>query len=384
MDKKRKNARLHREAPLAPEQLLKRENIVASAEVPEDIKSRLSSRRILISGLRQPIVPAWSETKPGRKGRTSEMIIPNNAVIGLPGQTAHRIARPGGKRSGSRTVIEGFRPKWANHVYHPKRDVVPHWAQKQASAGGMTGEVYYGVFGNDDRAVYYPSGYPWQCVGKILVYNDAKAIAPAWWGSGVLIGPRLVLTAGHVVPWDASSWMMRFFPAYYDGASILGIGADSYVSDARGFDVSYYSQLPDAHDMAILRLYDPLGDSVGYFGSKLYSESWNGQPYWNLTGYPAAIANAERPSYQLGISVTEADASGDALDVEHQGDLTGGDSGGPFWATWPDGFPYVVGTASGGKIITKHSTGQIVKDTNDVAGGNALNDLINWGRTNWP
>ena len=37
--------------------------------------------------------------------------------------------------------------------------------------------------------------------------------------------------------------------------------------------------------MAVLRLYDPLGDWLGYFGSKPYSNSWTGQPYWNLTGY---------------------------------------------------------------------------------------------------
>jgi hypothetical protein len=177
--------------------------------------------------------------------------------------------------------------------------------------------------------------------------------------------------------------MMRFVPAYYDGSSILGAGAESYVSDARGWDVSYYSRLPDAHDMAILRLYDPLGDWLGYFGSKPYSDSYTGHPYWNLTGYPGAIAGAERPSYQLGIAVNEADASTDALDLEHRGDSTSGDSGGPFWATWPDGFPYVIGTVSGGEVITD-SKGAVVKDTNNCSGGNAINDLIRWGRNYWP
>jgi hypothetical protein len=78
--------------------------------------------------------------------------------------------------------------------------------------------------------------------------------------------------------------MMLFVPSYYDGSSLLGFGGQSYVSDARGWDVSYISRLPDAHDMAVLRLYDPLGDWLGYFGSKPYSNSWTGQPYWNITG----------------------------------------------------------------------------------------------------
>ena len=125
-----------------------------------------------------------------------------------------------------------------------------------------------------------------------------------------------------------------------------------------------------------------LGDMFGYFGSKPYSDSFTGHPYWNLTGYPAAIAAAARPSYQLGIAVNEADAGTDALDLEHRGDSTGGDSGGPFWGTWPDGFPYVIGTVSGGETIT-NASGAVVKDTNNCAGGNAINDLIRWGRTNW-
>ena len=365
------------EAPLDAEQIVQRENIAATAAMPADMARRLASRRLLISGIKQPIRPY-----PTDGGRGSyEMMLPQGAVVGLPGKTLHRIARPKGNLR--QTTLDGFRPKWANHVYHPKRSTIPKWAQRPAHSAGRQGEVYWGVFPPEERAVYYPSGYPWQCIGRVFVWNDASAASWAWWGSAVLIGPRLLLTAGHVVPWDASSWMMRFVPAYYDGTSILGAGAESYVSDARGWSVSYFSRLPDAHDMAVCRLYEPLGDMFGYFGSKPYSDSFTGHPYWNLTGYPAAIAAAARPSYQLGITVNESDASTDALDLEHRGDSTGGDSGGPFWGTWPDGFPYVVGTVSGGETIT-NSSGVVIKDTNNCAGGNAINDLIRWGRANWP
>jgi hypothetical protein len=175
---------------------------------------------------------------------------------------------------------------------------------------------------------------------------------------------------------------MQFVPAYHDGRSILGDGAMSYVSDARGWDVSYKSRLPDPYDMAILRLYEPLGSWLGFFGSKPY---WKGNPemrFWNVTGYPDAIALGERPSYQSGIEVLDVKGSGDAIEVDHHGDTTGGDSGAPFWATWPDGFPYAIATVSGGRIVT--SGANVVEDTNVASGGNAMNDLIRWGRTNWP
>jgi V8-like Glu-specific endopeptidase len=80
----------------------------------------------------------------------------------------------------------------------------------------------------------------------------------------------------------------------------------------------------------------------------------------------------------------DAEAHTDALDVEHQGDSTPGDSGAPFWATWPDGFPYVIGTVSGGEVVTD-TRGAVIEDNNNVAGGgSAVNDLVRWGRTNWP
>jgi V8-like Glu-specific endopeptidase len=361
--------------PLTPDELVTLANVRASKKVPADIAQSLKRRRVFISGARIA-KPEASEVK-----GAYEIALTDKAVVGLPGQRAARMPRPK-KRAAGRTLAP-HRPDWVEHVYHPKQTNAPHWALGPVDRPGYRGEVFYGVFGADDRQVYYPSGYPWQCVGRVFAWTDASASSWAWWGSAVLVGPRVVLTAGHVVPWDASSWMMLFVPAYYDGSSLLGAGGQSYVSDAQGWDVSYISRLPDAHDMAVLRLYDPLGDWLGYFGSKPYSNSWTGQPYWNITGYPSAVASAERPSYQFGITVLDAEAHTDAFDIEHQGDSTGGDSGAPFWATWPDGFPYVIGTVSGGEIVTD-SRGTVLEDNNNVAGGNAVNDLIRWARTNWP
>jgi len=53
----------------------------------------------------------------------------------------------------------------------------------------------------------------------------------------------------------------------------------------------------------------------------------------------------------------------------------------PFFGIWPDGFPYVIGTVSGGEAITG---GGQDEDNNICAGGQALSDLINYWRTNWP
>src|SRR6266511_2489600 len=128
---------------------------------------------------------------------------------------------------------------------------------------GRAIDPHYGVFGPDDRQVYYPSGYPWTCIGTIFVWKDFSQPNPQWSGSGVLIGGRVVLTAGHIAPWGSGNWAMRFVPAYYDGGSTLGAGLGAWVSDYWGYNPGEVS----AWDMVVLRLYTPLDNTYGYFGA---------------------------------------------------------------------------------------------------------------------
>jgi hypothetical protein len=183
-----------------------------------------------------------------------------------------------------------------------------------------------------------------------------------------------------MIPWGSSNWKMLFIPGYYDGASSAGTGVQSWISDAHGWNTGGVA----AHDMAITRLYTPLGNSLGHFGSKTFDDGWEGPGYWELIGYPAAVAGGQRPSYQSGIPVLDTDNDGDAKEIEHHGDSTGGDSGGPFFSFWADGYPYVVGTVSGGETISGGFLGIGNEDNNICAGGKSLVDIIQYGLTTWP
>ena len=48
--------------------------------------------------------------------------------------------------------------------------------------------------------------------------------------------------------------------------------------------------------MCTLKLYTPLGNSLGYFGYKTYNDDWEDGNYWTKCGYPGAIASGQRPS----------------------------------------------------------------------------------------
>lgn len=306
-----------------------------------------------------------------------ELVLPEGANVGLPGIKAEKFSHQTlRKMLDNKVDTNGYRPPWVDFTPHPKTTVYQRPFIRRPN--GDIIEPYYGIFGADDRQVFYPSGYPWNCIGKIFGWNDFSKPNPQYTASGVLIGGRVVLTAGHVVPWGSGNWALKFVPAFYDGDSLLGPGVSSWVSDAQGFNDPV-----SAHDMAVLRLYTPLGNSYGYYGAKTYNSSWENGDYWTLAGYPAAIANANRPSRQMWFPILDDDSSGSADELEYEADSTPGDSGGPVFGFWSgESWPSVVGTVSGG--TREYFLWWTIEDTNVGAGGSAMVDLIKWARQNWP
>ena len=227
------------------------------------------------------------------------------------------------------------------------------------------------VFGNDDRWQFRDASWPWGLVGR--VFNNRGQS-----GSGTLVGNRIVITAGHMVPWGDNPWWMLFVPAYYDGTSLHGAGVQSHISDARGYDSNV-----SGYDWAVLRLYEPLGSSLGYFGYNGYSDSWNDQPWWSIIGYPGAVANAMRPSFQGGITVgdTDSDSNGGEELESGTADISPGDSGGPMFGWWGND-PRIVGVVSGEEEYS--FLGWTFDQDNIMAAGSGFTSLCAWGRTNWP
>ena len=290
-------------------------------------------------------------------------------VIGQIGETADPLLRPRATTAEPET-FEPLRPTWSGINYHPKVSAT-HPRRRFRRVKGQRVVPHY-IFGPDDRQVYYPSGYPWRCIGLVLAWTNPSG-APAWSGTGALVGRNVVLTASHVCPWGSSPWMMQFIPAYYDGASLLGVS--SYVQSYRG-----YRDHGQGDDMSTLKLYTPLGDTLGYFGYKTYHDSWEDGNYWTKCGYPGAVASGQRPSRITWFPIVDDDNDGAGVELEYKADSSSGDSGGPVFGWW-SGSPYVIGAHSGGEE-EYHFPFSIVKN-NVAAGGGALSSLIGWARNNW-
>lgn len=367
------------EPPSGPEEFLRLDNEPAADKLPEELAAQAEGRTISIA-TRDDVDLDRFDPRKVESGRW-ELALPEGTGLVMPGRESGRISvddvskgiDPEFARSGG---LDASRPAWVDFEPHPKVTVPRSPVLRRID--GRILEPHYGVFGADERQVYYPTGYPWTCVGKVYVWDDWGSPYPAWSGSGVLIGDRTVLTAGHVCPWGSRNWAMQFVPAYYDGASTLGRGVSSYVSDYWGYDTD---NSVSAWDMAVLRLYTPLGVNYGYFGTKDYHSSWEGGHYWTLAGYPGAIAGAARPSRQMWWPVLDDDSDGSAEEVEYEADSSDGNSGGPVFGFW-SGAPYAIAAHSGGSKTT--FLWWTLEDTNVGAGGSALNSLVAWARSNWP
>lgn len=360
------------DAPLHPDKIARMDN-VNMQKMPEAIKIEALQRELSLSTLDKRKIN-YRDIEPAESSGANHLSfdLENHIVEGLLGENLEQIEvqAPGKYESPSKPKS----PEWAGRIFHP-RVAVREFNPVMQRRNGKTIQPNK-VVGRDDRRLYYPIGYPWHCIGRVYVWNDASATFPSWTGSGALVGSNVVLTASHVVPWGAKSWKMKFVPAHYDGSSIYGPGMEAWVISARGYR---NTSNVTGWDIATLRLTRSLGNSLGYFGTKHYSASWNDEPYWTHCGYAGAVSGT-RPNWQNGISVHDTDSDSPGLEIEHDGDVTPGDSGGPLFAWWSEG-PYVVGTHSGEE--TEYHFPFSFPRVNVDAGGGALNSLVRWARDNW-
>lgn len=367
------------ERPDSYDELISRRPILGSGKLPRALVEMKKTRSVYILGsgdkkpevaikrVRGPKTPVWQVDLPILEEREQHGFVPALTAERMQHSDVLDGIDPG-------ISVASHRPQWQDVLYHPRLTVQKMFPPLQRFDGRPVDPLI--VFGADDRWSFRDSSWPWGLVGKIFTSSG-------WTGSGVLVGERLVATAGHVVPWAdaaAGSWWMRFVPAFYDGSSLYGAGVESYVSDARGFDVSGNVV---GYDWAILRLYNPLGTSLGYFGFNGYSSGWNGLNVWSGIGYPGAIATGQRPAFQGGYSIIDVDSdSNGGKEIESRSaDLTKGNSGGPIFAWW-SGDPRIVGVVSGEE--QEYWFPFSIKWVNVFAGGSGFTNLLWWGRTNWP
>lgn len=222
------------------------------------------------------------------------------------------------------------------------------------------------IFNPDDRRLFLDSSYPWGTVGLVSTALGS--------GSGVMIGPRHLLTVSHIVQWNTNNagWI-NFTPASFDGTAPFGTASGTRIYYRKKVTGPSLNRDEMQHDYVVVVLNRRIGDITGWMGSKSWSDSWDNEPYWSHVGYPGDLNSGTRPSFQSGIPL-----DGSFWDRErhtrifHQGDVWPGQSGGPFFAWWSNG-PHAVAVQS-----AQNSS------ENTASGGSEMVDLVIRARNEYP
>jgi V8-like Glu-specific endopeptidase len=229
------------------------------------------------------------------------------------------------------------------------------------------------VFSPDDRYTFSDTSFPWSTCGRV----DTAA----GWGSGVMIGPRHMMTASHVVNWgpgNTAGWL-KFTPLLFDGDEPFGHAWATRIYwwlQANGGDGINADEC--AFDYVVCVLDRRMGDTTGWMGSRSYSTSWNGGNYWGHIGYPSDLSSGQRPAFigyqAMNSTFTRTVGGRDSFGIRHQIDVIPGQSGGPYFGFW-SGEPWP-------RIVSSQSAHQWGGPTgpNTCGGGDPLPELINHAR----
>jgi hypothetical protein len=270
------------------------------------------------------------------------------AMAGLAVQTVERVAPlvvPPVGRARS-TCNFGFRPPWVGIDYFPK--VIPRrrkgFARYVASLSSILPPTPMTLMEAHEAV---SSFYPWRTIGKVFVGNDPNFRNENGSGTGVLVGPNLMMTASHMVPWDDSGgfWWMRFAPGFREGEP----NGSSFVTRVRGIRNPESDFEASGYDYVICQLQQPMGEQLGWMGTQSFGdEDAYTDARWISVGYPGWFFNANRPAVEFDIDIDDIDSDDPGLELEITDGQAGGDgwSGGPLWGVIDNDFR-VIGIRSG-------------------------------------
>jgi V8-like Glu-specific endopeptidase len=274
--------------------------------------------------------------------------------------------------------LQGFRPEHLALEPLPRRltkglAMVQTW-RRQRDGEDDRGEPGT-IFAPDTRYVFSDTAFPWCTCGRVQTASGS--------GSGVMIGPRHMMTASHVINWgpnNTAGWV-KFTPLQYDTSEPFGFAYATRIywwQQVNGGDG--ISSNEAAFDYVVCVLDRRLGEtSTGWMGSRGYSSSWNGGAYWAHIGYPSDLGGSVRPTFHgngvIDSTVNETTSGRTSFRMMHRNDYWFGQSGGPAFGWWDnEPWPRVVGIYS---AVNWGSVG----GPNANGGGNPLPELINYART---
>ena len=268
-------------------------------------------------------------------------------------------------------TVEGYRPPWVPRSYLPERSRTPQPRTVLHHGERLEPAI---VYAPDERTIYNDRSYPWGCICKVTT-------AAGLTGSGVLIGPRHVLTASHCVDWGTSN-------AETVQVHLTGTTAAATAFDTVTYAFTQISGDPTVttldEDYACLVLDQRLGDAFGWLGVKTYDSSWDGDNVWWSMGYPGDVASGLQPTFIRNKNMDEDEwdyGSGRAMTTS--ADMMKGQSGSAMFGFWDEGnppqsVPYAVA------VMSAYGNVWLSGSENWCSGGSDLTSIVRQARDENP
>lgn len=299
------------------------------------------------------------------------------ACRGRPGAEEERadLPDPDGEHGGS----ESWRPAWTDLIHEPPvRPFVPRFRPGVTPAPPDFRMLVLDLLQEPLAAeMLPPCGFPWTTVGRVESGLGEQFDGWTSYGTGTLVGPNLLLTASHLHQWERppGGWWMRFKPGFADGVS-YGL---SYVERVRGYRIDDTGD----HDYLICKLYEPLGQWLGWMGSQSFGDDDRYEdPLWLSVGYPGVYLDGRFPVLETNIGVEDVDdesGGGRELEVDYSVTFGGGWSGGPLFGP--------IGGVGGDYRVVGVKSGSEADGYDPVrgvfAGGRPMVELVKHGWANW-
>jgi V8-like Glu-specific endopeptidase len=277
-------------------------------------------------------------------------------------------------------ALGGFVPDHLDLSVRPQLLDPRLYSERRIEHETRGGEKYAtALFPPEDRYLFSDTAFPWSTCGKVLPSG----------ASGVLVGPRHLLTVSHGIDWHTPSerepWVaqwLSFTPSYFDGDEPFGTAGSTHIYWQHQVTGRTIDDTEEQFDYVVVVLDRRIGDITGWMGSRSYTDDWDGGTYWSHIGYPTDLVSGERPAFIGDVSLDGTDQDDAHQAMHHRGDVWPGQSGGPYFGWW-DGEPWprVVGVQS---WELYEDDAQTIPVINAASGGSSMVDLIIRARSDFP
>lgn len=277
----------------------------------------------------------------------------------------HAEARSGGAGGGESAAVTEYEGSMGAEAAAAAAAPVADEAPRDALLGSydlpesaLQPEV---IIGTDDRVrVSATASYPWRaiCALKITAANGRRFI-----GSGWLVAPRTVITAGHCVfMHNEGGWVrsIEVVPGLNDAARPYGSAFSGNLRSVVGWTQSRNREYD--YGAIILPANARLGDRTGWFGFAVRDDTFLRAAHLNLSGYPGDKGGNQQ------WFMAQRTKSVSSRVITYEIDTMGGQSGSPVWIL-QNGQRYGVGM---------HTNGHTSGNSATRIEGNVFNRMLGW------